>query len=107
MEIAEVAAEEVEKAQKEAEREKTMKDAAPKDLSGNENNTPTFKEGLINGKITRLPRVTWGDHTRDLQLWMNIIYHTQLGQEHTSNDYIKEECSGLVANAIEKVSCTL
>eukprot|EP00957_Ditylum_brightwellii_P136595 10416505-Ditylum_brightwellii.AAC.1 len=84
MEIAELAAEEVEKAQKEAEKEKATKDAAPKDLAGNVNNTPTFKEVHINGKITRLPRVTWGDHTRELQLWMKIFYHTQLGQEHTS-----------------------
>ena len=105
MEIAEVAAKEVEKAQKEAEKKKATKDAAPKDPACNENNTPTFKEVLINGKITRLPRVTWGKHTRDLPLWMNIIYHTQLGQEHTSKDYIKEGCSD--PNAIEKVSCTL
>eukprot|EP00957_Ditylum_brightwellii_P059362 4506605-Ditylum_brightwellii.AAC.1 len=90
MEIAEVAAEEVEKAQKDAKNGKTMKEAVHKETAGNENNTPTFKEVLINRKITRLPRVTWGKYTRDLPLRMNIIYHTQLGQEHNSKDYIKE-----------------
>eukprot|EP00957_Ditylum_brightwellii_P156531 11913680-Ditylum_brightwellii.AAC.1 len=55
----------------------------------------------------RLPRVTWRKYRRDLPLQMNIIYHTQLGQEHNSKDYIKEGCSDLVANAIEKVSCIL
>eukprot|EP00957_Ditylum_brightwellii_P009191 695428-Ditylum_brightwellii.AAC.1 len=78
MEIVEVAAKEAEKAQKEAEKGKARKEAAHKDLAGNKNNTPTFKEVLINGKITCLPRVTWGKHTRDLPLRMNITYHTQL-----------------------------
>eukprot|EP00957_Ditylum_brightwellii_P025978 1964301-Ditylum_brightwellii.AAC.1 len=60
MEIAEVAAEEVEKAQKDAKKGKTMKEVLHKETAGNENNTPTFKEVLINRKIMRLPRVTWG-----------------------------------------------